>query len=72
MGERIVQDKRLRTSMSNGESLITKVGECVLFTCCDCGLTHDIWPSYDPQARMVSLLMKRNDNETKKARGEND
>jgi len=66
--KRIVHENQLRSSIGNGESLIGITGERMCFTCCDCGLAHDIWPSYDPRERRIALLMKRNEGETNKAR----
>ena len=63
--KRVVHESEVRSSIGNGESLIGITGERMCFSCCDCGLAHDIWPTYDAQERRVALLMKRNEKETK-------
>ena len=57
-----------RSIVSDGESIIVPVGHHVDLRCCDCGLVHDIWPSYDPSKRMISIMFVRNDEKTKKVR----
>ena len=58
----------LRSVVSDGESIIVPAGHHIPLTCCDCGLVHDLWPSYDPRSRLVSMMFVRNDEATKKAR----
>ena len=57
-----------RNIVSDGESIIVPPGHHVGLICCDCGLVHDIWPSYDAQRRMISIMFVRDDDETKAAR----
>ena len=56
-----------REVVSDGESIIVPAGHHVVLQCCDCGLVHDIWPSYDAQRRRVSIMFVRNNEETKLA-----
>ena len=57
-----------RSVLSDGESIIVPAGNHVELVCCDCALVHDVWPSYDAQARMISLMFVRNNDKTKVAR----
>lgn len=57
-----------RSSLVDGESCIGPVGQHQILTCCDCGLAHSIWPSYDAQTQQVSIMFVRNNKETKIAR----
>ena len=57
-----------RSHLVDGESIITPTGVHRRLVCCDCGLVHDIWPSYDPEAQQVSIMIVRNDEETKPQR----
>ena len=51
----------------DGESIIVAAGHRVEIECCDCGLVHTTWASYDPQSYMVSITTFRNEELTKKA-----
>ena len=57
-----------RSVHMNGESLIVKAGYRFDEVCCDCGLTHMTWVSYDPQIGMVSITSIRDEEKTKKNR----
>ena len=57
-----------RSSLADGESCIGPVGCHQQLSCCDCGLVHNIWPSYDPQTKQVSIMFVRDEKETKVAR----
>ena len=54
-----------RSTLIDGESVIGRVGEHKVLICCDCGLVHDIWPSYDPSTKQVSIMFVRDSKETK-------
>jgi len=55
-----------RNHYRDGESIIVKCGHRVEIVCCDCGLTHTTWASYDPQNGLVSITTFRNEELTKK------
>ena len=57
-----------RNHLVDGESVIGPPGVHQRLVCCDCGLVHDIWPSYDPRAKQVSIMFVRNNEETKPER----
>ena len=57
-----------RSVLSDGESIIVPAGNHIELVCCDCALVHDVWPSYDAQNRMISLMFVRNDDKTKPKR----
>ena len=57
-----------RSILSDGECIIVGAGKHISLRCCDCGLVHDVWPSYDADKRMVSIMFVRDDDETKKVR----
>lgn len=57
-----------RSVLSDGESIIVPAGDHIELVCCDCALVHDLCPSYDAGARMVSLMFVRNNDKTKVAR----
>lgn len=57
-----------RNRLIDGESIIGPPGGHRRLVCCDCGLVHDIWPSYDPDVQQVSIMIVRNDEETKPER----
>ena len=57
-----------RDTLVDGESVIGKVGVHKVLICCDCGLVHDIWPSYDPSTRQISIMFVRDNERTKKQR----
>jgi hypothetical protein len=54
-----------RHHKSDGESIIVPAGAHVSMICCDCGLVHNVWPSYDPVTRQVSMMFVRNTDDTK-------
>ncbi len=55
-----------RNIYRDGESMIIGAGHRMEIVCCDCGLTHTTWASYDPQTTMVSITTFRNEELTKK------
>ena len=57
-----------RSNLVDGESIIGPPGVHQKFVCCDCGLVHDLWPSYDPTTIQVSIMFVRNDKDTKPER----
>ena len=57
-----------RDILSDGECIIVGAGKHVVLRCCDCGLVHDVWPSYDARNRMVSIMFVRDNEDTNKAR----
>ena len=56
-----------RDMYRDGESIIVKCGHNLDIECCDCGLVHTTWASYDPQNGLVSITSRRNEELTKKA-----
>ena len=60
----------LRSQAFDGESIITRAGAHIEIVCCDCGLVHDVWNSYDPTKRMTSLMFVRNNERSKEVRKE--
>lgn len=57
-----------RGLLTDGESIIVGTGARIEFTCCDCGLVHSIWPSYDAVSRFVALMLVRDEDRTRVAR----
>ena len=57
-----------RSHLVDGECAIVPVGKHHQLSCCDCGLVHDIWPSYDPIVKMVSIMFVRNSKTTQSER----
>lgn len=54
-----------RSSLVDGESVIGPVGKHISLICCDCGLAHSIWPSYDPDTKQISIMFVRDNKATK-------